>query len=107
MKGTGYLAALLLMALSGSGGAWRDAAATAAQDRRLAQDSTAAFSGCMAKCGVMETKCVALEKLYPSCATVDICEEEKIQCETRCRVSARWRPSPPLARPGEARSAAR
>jgi hypothetical protein len=50
-------------------------------------DRPAASSRCLARCDEMEIKCNAWEKLYPTCSTVEICDEEKAQCEARCRVT--------------------
>ena len=36
----------------------------------------------------MEMKCEELEKRFPSCSVIDICFEEKLQCEALCRGSA-------------------
>lgn len=45
-------------------------------------------SRCMARCVEMERQCQELEKQFPTCSTIEICDEEKLQCEALCRFTA-------------------
>lgn len=88
MRATGFTAALLLAAVLGWQGPAGGAGATATPGQQSEIDKPAASSKCLAKCAEMERKCNVWEKLYPTCSTVEICDEEREQCEALCRVTA-------------------
>lgn len=87
MRAGGYGAALLLLAVLGWPGPSGEAGATS-QSRQPADNRLPASSRCIAKCNEMEMKCEELEKRFPSCSTIDICFEERRQCEVLCRGTA-------------------
>jgi len=88
MRAGGYGVALLLLAVLGWHGPAGGAGTTIFQGRQAADTRLPASSRCIARCSEMEMKCEELEKRFPSCSVIDICFEEKLQCEALCRGSA-------------------
>jgi hypothetical protein len=82
MKAGRYGAALLLLAGLGWHGS---AGATPPQNRQSVSDHPPMSSRCMAECNELAKVCEEHERLRPTCSVVDICFEEKAQCETLCR----------------------
>lgn len=82
MEAVKYVAAILLLAGLGWHGS---AGATPPQSRQSVSDHPPMSSRCMAKCNELEKVCEEHERLRPTCSVVDICSEEKAQCETLCR----------------------
>ena len=89
MKAGRYGAALLLLAGLGGDGS---AGATPPQSRSSVDDRPPISTRCMARCNELEKTCEEHERLRPSCSVVDICFEEKAQCETLCRPQVMSRP---------------
>jgi hypothetical protein len=87
MKVSNHTEALLLVAALGWAGA-PTGVASATQSHQFDPDRLPTSSRCMAKCDEMERKCNAWERLYPTCSTVEICAEEKEQCEALCHIAA-------------------
>jgi hypothetical protein len=88
MKARGHGGALLVLAVLGSHGSSWGTGSTTFQSRPPAELSLPASSRCIARCTEMESKCEELEKRFPSCSTINICFEEKLQCEALCRGTA-------------------
>ena len=82
MEAGRYGAALLLLAGLGGHGS---ADATPPQSRQSVDDRPPISTRCMARCNELEKVCEEHERLRPTCSVVDICFEEKSQCETLCR----------------------
>jgi hypothetical protein len=80
-----YGAALLLLAVVGWHGPAGGAGATIVQGRQLADNRPPLSFTCIARCNVLKAECEELVKRFPSCSIVDICFEEKLQCEALCR----------------------
>jgi hypothetical protein len=82
MEAGRYGAALfLLVGLSWHG----PVGATSPQSRQSGDDRPPISTRCMAKCNELEKTCEEHERLHPTCSVVNICFEEKAQCETSCR----------------------
>ena len=85
MRASGYRVALLLIAVFG----WHEPAgaadATIVQGRQSIGDRPPISTRCLVKCDELEKTCEEHERLRPTCSVVDICFEEKAQCEALCR----------------------
>jgi hypothetical protein len=85
MRARRYGIALLLLAVLAWHGPAGGAGATIVRGRQLADNRPPASSACIARCSDAEAECEELVKRFPSCSVVDICFEEKLQCEALCR----------------------
>lgn len=56
--------------------------------RHMAGDQSPMPSRCSEKCEELKKSCDEHERLRPTCSVVNICVEEKIQCEAQCRPRA-------------------
>jgi hypothetical protein len=85
MRASRYGAALLLLtALVGYGRAGA-ADPSIVQGRQSTSDRPPISSLCQVKCDELEKTCEEHERLSPTCSVVNICFEEKAQCEALCR----------------------
>jgi hypothetical protein len=80
-----YVAALLLLGVLCWHGPAGGAGATIVQSRQLADNQAPLSSKCIARCNDLNVECEELVKRFPSCSVVDICFEERLQCEAQCR----------------------
>jgi hypothetical protein len=88
MRADGYGAALLLLAVLGWNGPAGAAETTILQSRQLVDERPPMSTRCMARCDELERTCEEHERLRPTCSVVNICAEEKLQCEALCRPKA-------------------
>jgi len=88
MRRRRYAGVVVLIVILGWQGA-AGAATMVARDQQQAVKKPPTSSICMARCVEMEVKCEAYERESPSCGTADVCLEEREQCDTLCRVTAR------------------
>ena len=85
MRASRYGAALLLFtALVGHGPA-RASDPSIAQGRQSTSDRPSISTRCQVKCDELEKACEEHERMRPTCSVVNICFEEKAQCEALCR----------------------
>jgi len=85
MRARRYGVALLLLTVLAWHGPAGGAGATIVWGRRLADNRPPVSSACIARCNDLEAECEELLKQFPGCSVVDICFEEKLQCEALCR----------------------
>jgi hypothetical protein len=88
MTSGGYGAALFLLAAFAWFGPADGAEATDVRSRQSAGDRLPMSTKCTVKCDELEKTCEEHERLHPSCSVVNICLEEKLQCEAQCRPRA-------------------
>jgi hypothetical protein len=79
-------AAVLLLSILG----WHGSAAgmTVSEVRQSPITEVPATSMCLARCIRLEVQCEEYERLRPTCSTINICFEEKRQCDALCRARA-------------------
>jgi hypothetical protein len=76
-----YVAALLLLGVV----YWHGPGAAIVQGRQLTDNRPPLSSKCIARYNALKAECEELVKRFPSCSIVDICFEERLQCEAQCR----------------------
>lgn len=88
MKNAGFGATLLLFAILGGFGPVDGAEPEVRHGRQPIGDRPPMSTMCAAKCNELEKTCEEHERLRPTCSVVNICVEEKLQCEAQCRPRA-------------------
>lgn len=88
MKNAGFGAALLLFAILGGFGPADGAEPEVLHGRQSIGDRPPMSTMCTVKCDELEKTCEDHERLRPTCSVVNICAEEKLQCEAQCRPRA-------------------
>jgi hypothetical protein len=85
MRAGRYGVTLLLLAGLG----WHGSAdASPPQNKKSAEDRLPISTRCISRCNELEKTCEEHERIHPTCSVVDICFEEKAQCEALCRPRA-------------------
>lgn len=79
---------LFLLAMLGEFSPTVAAEQTVILGRHMAGDQSQTPSRCSEKCDELKRTCDEHERLRPTCSVVNICVEEKIQCEAQCRPRA-------------------
>jgi hypothetical protein len=82
-----YGAALFLLAILG-GFSPAVGAEPTAPGRQSVGDRLPMSTRCTVKCDELAKTCEEHERLRPTCSVVNICLEEKLQCEAQCRPRA-------------------
>ena len=88
MKNAGSGAALFLFTILSAFGPAGGAEPSVPHGRQSIGDRPPMSKMCTVKCDELEKVCEEHERLRPTCSVVNICAEEKVQCERQCRPRA-------------------